>query len=331
MEHWHGWETLPFHFIYVGVAIAYGVRSWRMRPTLWTLAAIALATGYLTIRAGDRGTEAWAELAEVPMMCLLFLAMVFHVEGRRRAVELSERLSQERAERIEREWRFFSRASHELLTPITVIRGHMDLLGRGEAATPEDVARTRAIVTEELQRSESLVSELLVIAKLASGAMERETIDVAELVRGAAGRWIGIGERDWRLRIEATGTMEGAPNMLGRALEALIENAYRHTPPGRRIAVLAETRGDMVVLAVDDQGCGIPEEEVPRVFDRFYRVSDRPSGGAGLGLSIVRAVAESHGGRVEITSAEGRGTRVEMILPRRLPQSQPAALETRVA
>ena len=320
MEIWHGWETLPFHLIYFGFAIMYGVRSWPVRPTLAALGTIALVTGLLTMRAGGRGSEAWAELAEVPMMSLLVLAMVFNVERRRRAVELSRLLADDRAQGILREREFFSRASHELLTPLTIIRGHIDLLGRGGTPTPAEIAQTREVVTSELVRTEGLVSELLLTAKMASGAMERETIDVAGLVRGAATRWLGLEQRTWALRIDAGGTIEGAPNALGRALESLIENAYRHTGPGDPISISAFEREEEVVLAVEDGGRGIPAEALPHVFERFFRAQHSPSGkGAGLGLSVVRSVAEAHGGGAGIASTPGRGTRVEMTLPRRLP------------
>lgn len=321
MEVWHGWETLPFHFIYFGFAMMYGIRTWPVAPTLWSLAAIATATGLLTMRAGDRGTEAWAELAEVPMMSLLVLAMVFNVERRRRAVELSRRLAEERARGIVRERLFFSRASHELLTPLTIMRGHMELCGRNGHPTPEEVAMTRTVVIDEIERTERLVSELLLVAKMASGAMERERVDVPDLVRGVASHWLSLEQREWTLRIDARGSIEGAPNALGRALESLIENAYRHTGPGDTIAISAEARGDRVVLAITDGGQGIPADALPHVFERFYRASDSPSsGGAGLGLSVVRSVAEAHGGEARVDSTLGRGTRVEMILPRTLPE-----------
>jgi len=328
MEVWHGWETLPFHFIYFGFAIVYGIRSWAVPPTLAGLAVIAVATGLLTMRAGGRGTEAWAELAEVPMMSLLVLAMVFNVERRRRAVELSRRLAEERAVGIVREREFFSRASHELLTPLTIIRGHIDLLGRGAPPTGDEITLTRQVITEELGRTESLVSELLLAQKMASGAMERDPIDVADLVRGAASRWLRLDQRAWALRIDAGGEIEGAPNALARALESLIENAYRHTRPGDPISITASDRGDAVVFAVEDGGCGIPAAALPHVFERFYRAENSSSGkGTGLGLSVVRSVAEAHGGRARIESTLGSGTRVEIIIPRRLPS--PAS--TRIA
>ena len=320
MEVWHGWETLPFHFIYFGFAMMYGIRTWPLVPALWALAAIAATTGMLTLRAGGRGSEAWAEVAEVPMMSLLVLAMVFNVERRRRAVELSRRLADERARGIVRERLFFSRASHELLTPLTIMRGHMDLLGRGGTATPEEIAMTRSVVIDEIERTERLVSELLLVAKMASGVMEHERVDVADLVRGAASHWLTLEQREWAMRIDAGGSIEGAPNALARALESLIENAYRHTDPGDPISISAAPRGDRVVLAVEDGGHGIPPDALPRVFERFYRAPSTTSGrGAGLGLSVVKSVAEAHGGEARVESEPGRGTRVEMILPRTLP------------
>lgn len=176
MHLWRGWETLPFHFIYFGVAIVYGIRSWPLAGSLWAITAVAVSTGILTLHAGSRGTEAWAELAEVPMMSLLFLAMVFHVERRRRAMELNRRLADERAERLRSERQFFSRASHELSTPITIARGHLEMLGRAGEPTAAELQATRAIVIDELDRVEGLLGELLLSARLASGSEERERI-----------------------------------------------------------------------------------------------------------------------------------------------------------
>jgi signal transduction histidine kinase len=314
MAFWPGWWEVPYHLAYLSVTVVYGLRSWRTGPTLLLMVTLTGLVAIVAVTISDLGPETVGELAGLPLVMLTFAAMVFHVERRRRAVETVDGLASERARVLEEERLFFARASHELLTPLTVARGHVELLGRWGPPSPDELETTRTVLTEELIRMEGLIAELLLVAKLASGVMARDRVDVDELVRAVTSHWTTLSNRAWRVWLEANGTIDVAALALVRAFESLLENAYRHTKEGDAILVMAAADGDRLLLVVEDRGEGIPPEALPHVFDRFYQVQGG-GGGAGLGLSIVKAVVDAHGGQVRIASRLGKGTRVEMELP----------------
>ncbi len=130
----HGLETVPFHFVYVSFTILYGFRAWRAGRVLLGITFVAISTGLMTLLAIHAGREDWAELTEVPLMTLMFLAMVFHVRRRQQATATAERLAVDLRESLDRQHRFVSDASHELLTPITIGRGHLEVLTETAAA-----------------------------------------------------------------------------------------------------------------------------------------------------------------------------------------------------
>jgi signal transduction histidine kinase len=130
-----GLETVPFHFIYVSFTILYGFRAWRAGRVLAGITFVAISTGIMTLLGIHAGREAWAELTEVPLMTLMFLAMVFHVRRRQQAVATAARLADELQSNLDRQREFVSDSSHELLTPITSARGHLDVL-RQQAFRP---------------------------------------------------------------------------------------------------------------------------------------------------------------------------------------------------
>ena len=149
----HGWEALPVHFIFVSVSIVYGLRMWNALNSVLALFAVVAPIFVLTLRAIEMGSESQAEVAEIPLMSLIFLVMVWHVRERQLVVERGRAL--------------FDNASHELLTPLTIARGELELLGRnGNVPTMEELLQTRQVVLEELQRSEVLASGLLALSRL---------------------------------------------------------------------------------------------------------------------------------------------------------------------
>ena len=215
--------------------------------------------------------------------------------------------------------------SHELMTPLTAMRGYLETLAL-PAAVKDDATRARylGIVTEETLRLEAIIGDLLDLARLdgGGGSFEREAVPLARLFERAFARHQGtLDERgvvlDRHLAAGAEAVL-GDERRLEQVLQNLVANAVRHTPRGGRIALRAAPAGDEVVLIVEDSGPGIPAEHLPHVFDRFYRVDparDARSGGSGLGLSIVRAVVEQHGGRVSATNGAMGGARFELRLP----------------
>ena len=225
--------------------------------------------------------------------------------------------------------------SHELMTPLTAMRGYLETLAL-PAAVKDEATRARylGIVTEETLRLEAIIGDLLDLARLDGGAgsFEREPVPLARLFDRTFARHQGTleerGVEFVRDVAPGAGTVLGDERRLEQVLQNLVANAVRHTPRDGWIALRATPDGDDVLLVVEDSGPGIPAEHLPHVFDRFYRVDsarNARSGGSGLGLSIVRAVVEQHGGRVSAAHGPTGGARFELRLPAAGSQTTTAA------
>jgi signal transduction histidine kinase len=314
-----GWETVPFHFIYVSFTILYGFRAWRGRATLVGIAFVTVSTGAMTAFGIHRNWESPPEFTEVPLMSLMFVAMVYHVRRRQQAQAVAEALAAERKRDLERKSVFVSDASHELLTPITIGRGHLELLRREAKPTRAEVDETSTVVLGELSRMERVINRLLLLESTdAAGPRTVERVAAADLVNDTFMRWRGTADREWLLGAAPPGTVGIDRDQIMLALDALVENAVQHTGPGGPIEIAAAADSGALVIRVRDGGNGIPAEAQGRVFDRFYRVDgarNRRHGGVGLGLAIVKAIAEAHGGRVSVVSRPGEGSTFEVVLP----------------
>jgi len=310
------WQTVPFLAIWVSLTVIYGFRLWRIQPTILTLAAVTIATGGIIGVQVLKGQQDADYLAEVPLIALMFLVMVWH--GRRRlaateerlaAMEEVQRVSQENLRLLKQQRRFLQDASHELGTPITVALGHAELIER--AVTNPVVAEDARVVTDELMRLRRLSTRMLLLAS-AEGPdfLHLTPVPVESVVVDALGRW-GHVPRRWRLGPVAEAIVLGDRDRLAVALDALLENAVAHTMPHDRIEVSARLEDAGVVLAVADSGSGIQDSDLRRIFQRFARAEpsrSRPTGGLGLGLAIVQAIAEAHGGSVSVESTFGHGS-----------------------
>lgn len=311
------WETIPFHLIWVSLTLLYGFRVWRLRFTTILLAVVVVVTGAALTWTVVRLGEGFDEVAEVPLMAAMFLAMVWHARRRQAAVEEARRRAEREHHLLERQRGFVRDASHELRTPITVARGHAELLRAG-ASDPQAIADAE-VVLDELGRLSRLSERLLFLAAVEHpGFLLRERLSLAAFVRDMGRRWAPTADRRWHVEAEVDGAFEADPERLGVAFDALVENAVRATAPGDGIALSARSRAGDVVLEVADTGTGVPAERLPLLFERFSRSDGhrgRGQGGTGLGLAIVRAVAEAHGGRVEAESELGRGSTFRIVLP----------------
>ena len=315
----HGWETVPFHFIYVSFTVLFGYRMWRRNGTVAGIVFVTLSSGLVTLLAIHDSREDWAEFTEVPLMTLMFLAMVYHVRRRQSAVAESNRLATDLRLALDRQREFVSNASHELLTPITIARGHIDLVRRYHAAGNDEVTSACETVVGELERMQRLIDQLLLIEGAPTpGFLLTADVALQQLIAGLYQRWQHAATRDWELGPVPTGSVRIDADRVVIALDELLENAVRHTREGDRITISAVRRDDVVAISVADTGSGIPAAVRDRVFERFYRVDgdrNRRSGGAGLGLSLVRAVAEAHGGRVAVAANPRGGTVFTIELP----------------
>jgi signal transduction histidine kinase len=306
---WPDWETIPFHFIWVSLTLLYGFRVWAPRPTSAVLLLVIAATGALILHDVQEGKQGWGELFEVPLMSAMFLAMVWHARRRQHAMN-------ELASVAERQEQFLHDASHELRTPITIARGHLDVL-RAEHGDAHELG----IAQDELRRMESIVERLLLLAKADQPTSLLPTeLEVEQFLEDVFIRWSEIGPRRiWRLGPVAAGTVVADADAVRIALDALIENAVEHTPPDGTIELSAHPRDGFAVLEVRDDGHGIPPDALTRIFERFGRADPartRTAGGVGLGLSIVDAIVKAHGGRCTVRSDEAE-TVFSLYLPLR--------------
>jgi two-component system, OmpR family, phosphate regulon sensor histidine kinase PhoR len=224
-----------------------------------------------------------------------------------------------RIDRVRRD--FVTNASHELKTPAAGIQAVAETIRSAAHDDPSMVPRFARQLEREAVRLTRIVADLLDLSRLESGSELAETLDLATVVREEAGRFAErAAELTLRLSIEADGRtgVRGSARDLGLLVRNLVDNAVRHTRPGGRIEIRLVTEDDSAVLRVADTGIGIPTRDLPRVFERFYRVDrarSRETGGTGLGLSIVKHVAENHGGRVDVSSELGRGSEFVVRLP----------------
>lgn len=302
MVTWPSWETIPFHFVWISLTVLYGFRVWPLRPTLMVLSAVVTMTAFSIGLDAFSGLQLWGELYEVPLMAAMFLAMVWHARRRVEAQTIAERRAEERRSLLQRQERFVHDASHELRTPMTIARGHLELAhAHGIRATEIDVA------LDELGRIDGILKRLLLLATVDQPDFVSVTcVELEPLLEDVFMRWAELAPRAWRLGELAPGTVRADAQRLRAALDALLENAVKYSAPGARIELRARRTGPgRVAIEVQDEGCGVPEAALTRIFDRFARADaarTRSAGGVGLGLAIVDAIAKAHGGTCTVTN-----------------------------
>ncbi|MDO5083450.1 sensor histidine kinase [Arachnia propionica] len=210
--------------------------------------------------------------------------------------------------------------SHELRTPITIVRGHLELM---DASDPEDVNATRKVSIDELDRMGALVSDLLLLAKAEQADFVVPVpTELAELTLQVLTKARALGNRDWRLEGLAEGTAVLDPGRITQAWLQLASNAVKYSAEGTCIGIGSTVVGSDVLLHIQDQGIGMSAEEMATVSTRSFRTGSAAllASGHGLGLSIVKSIAEAHGGRLEIQSEEGRGSLFTLRVPRTGPE-----------
>lgn len=242
----------------------------------------------------------------------------YSFNGMLQRLETSFLAEQEAKEKMRR---FVADASHELRTPLTSIHGFLEVLIRGAAQHPQQLDRALRSMLSESERINKLVGDLLLLARLdqtpevewTEGLLDRTVLEMEPQLRLLA------GERTLRLSIVSEVKAVFDRDKIKQVLLNLFHNAVQHTDPVQgQIAVELTREGDACVLTVSDNGAGMPAEQVPYVFDRFYRIDSarsRKQGGAGLGLSITKSIVDLHGGTIEVNSVEGEGTTFRIRLP----------------
>lgn len=309
-------ETVPFHFVWVSLTLVYGIRLWRLGTTSIFLAFVMLGTGAALAWALIDTEAGYDELAEVPLMAAMFVTVMWHVHRRQTALDEVKRLADIEHRLLERERNLVRDASHELRTPITVARGHAELIRQTERG---QVAEDAGIILDELGHLSRISERLLILAAAEHPEfLRRSPVDLERLIVDTARRWSVTAPRQWRVNAPVEGVLEADEERLQATLDALIENAVKFTRDGDRIAIVGRSEGSTAVIEVSDTGNGIPPDQLARIFDRFSRVDEgrpRGTGGTGLGLAIVKAIVEAHGGSVTARSELGKGTTFTLRIP----------------
>lgn len=227
-----------------------------------------------------------------------------------------------RVEQVHRD--FVANVSHELRTPLAAIAGSVETLLGGALEDPQYARQFVEMIHRHAGRLGGLLGDLLDLARIESGEppARREEIEVADLIDAALSA-VGHLAKERGIELleeppEQEISLKGDRKQIEQALVNLLDNAVKYTEPGGTVTVKGKRDGTEIHLIVSDTGCGISEEHIPRIFDRFYRADkarSREMGGTGLGLSIVKHVAQAHGGRVEVDSSPGHGSTFRIILP----------------
>ena len=275
----------------IGSLLAWLMADSVLRPVRsLTQTARAISETDLTQRIEVRGQDELAGLA------VTFNAMLDRLE---------RTLSSQR--------RFLDDAGHELRTPITIIRGHLELL----EDDPAERETTRALLLDELDRMSRMVNELILLAKAERpDFLKLEPVDVSGLTGELLTKASALAERDWLLDAHADAVIVADRQRLTQALAQLAQNAVDHTEEGDKISFGSAIEGAVARFWVHDEGTGIAQADRATIFDRFeQRGAGKHGSGSGLGLSIVRAIAEAHGGRVELQSDVGRGAKFTIVIP----------------
>ena len=315
-----GAETIPFHFVWISIAVVFGVNSWPLVGMMSALAVVTMSTGMLMLDQAIDGKIRFSETSEVPLMAAVFLVMVWHVRGRQRALVELERVAALERQRAETQALFVCLGSHELRTSITVARGYVELIRSAHDDHQTEV--DASIVLDELTKLDRLTGSLTTLMQLDSPvAMSPLNLDVflERLIR----RWTPVADRQWRAESDV-GTVHGNEERLQAAMDSLIENAIAFTQNGDRIHVRACLDQNFFLIEVADSGCGIAEENVEHIFERSWSSRrGQAREGNGLGLAIVRAAVEARGGSVSVRSSVGVGTTFTLRIPRRFGGRRP--------
>jgi signal transduction histidine kinase len=282
----------------IGSLLAWRVAEGVLRPVkLVTRTALSISESDLTRRIDVTGRD---EIAG--------LGATFN--------EMLDRLE----EAFATERRFVDDAGHELRTPITIIRGHLELL----EDDPQERRRTLALVMDELDRMQRIVEDLLVLAKAEQPHfLNLETVDMAALTKEVRAKASALARREWRLERVGRGLVVADRQRLTQAMMQLAHNAVQHAEEGMPIELGSAVADGEARMWVRDQGPGIPPEQQKRIFRRFARGrGGRRSEGAGIGLAIVKAIAEAHSGRVEVHSRPGAGATFTVVIPTDQPEGR---------
>jgi len=317
-----GQETIPYHLGWAGFALAFGLGTWTRWQLVTALAWYTLATGAVLERSWLLGQIEWEETTEIPLMLLLALLMVWHVRRRQSALGHITRLAARDIQAsLDRE-QLMRLTSHELRTPLTIAQGYLELLQTRaiELENQSDLS----VVADELKRLSRVSDRLIRMIQLQEDPTS-EIVDIDEVMAQAVERWRVVADRQWVLDVGA-GRALGSPERLRTGLDTLVENAIRYTSVGDTIRLAGSRRLEQVFVGVFDSGVGFSDQQIMAINAGEESspvetvVGTKESlRGSGLGLSIVRALANARGGTLHASHAPEGGASMVISFPLHVP------------
>jgi signal transduction histidine kinase len=311
-----GQETVPYHLLFLSFTAVYGFRVWPLPTTLVVLAGLTLTTGWIMIDRYRAGEIDAPELAEIPLMPALVVAMAWHARRRAEGQWRLHRMAEERQALLDRQGDLFRDTSHAIRTPVTIARGHLELTEQGDLAP--DAREDIGVALRQLDRMTLLSNRLLTLAQLDAGAAPPVArIGLKDFVAEVGRNWATGDDRQWRVSCAEDASFLADPELVRLAVDALIENAVRFTEGGGRIDVTGEVTPTACCIRVADDGPGVDQDDLDHLFERFWhrRPVHGPMG-SGLGLAMAQATARAYGGTLSVHNRTPRGAVFEFSVPR---------------
>jgi signal transduction histidine kinase len=315
-----GSETVAYHLIWIGLALAHDREVWPWRVTVIAVVATTTVTGFVMVMRVGEGVLQWEETTEIPLMTSLLLLVLWNSRRRYEANEALKALHERDRRRAALRVRLSRLTSHEMRTPATIAQGFTDLLLSRE--TDEQSRQDLEVIHSELQRL-VLASDRLVRMMRMPEQDGLDKVALSELLDDTTSRWHVVAERTWVVEADPV-VIECSPGRVRACLDTLIENAVRYTSDHDTVRVIGRREGDRLMIGVADSGRGLdptmasainltPADADPYEFDA--RAETDPLSQTGLGLHLVREAAGARGGRlVAGRSAEG-GALLLMVVP----------------
>lgn len=274
--------------------------------------AMAITGGDIQSRVPKASTK-----TEVGRLATSFNTMLDRIQDAFYQRDITETALRSSEEKLRR---FVADASHELRTPVAAVSAYAELFERGASQHPQDLARAMTGIRKETTRMGTLVEDLLLLARLDEGRpLNLEAVELVSLISEAITAALAVGP-EWPIKLQASESIEVPADVirLRQVIDNLFSNVRAHTPPGTSTVVELKKQNEEALIQVSDNGPGIENENLAKIFERFYRVEtsrSRQYGGAGLGLAIVSGIISSHKGRVTVQASLPHGTCFRIWLP----------------
>jgi signal transduction histidine kinase len=307
-----GPETGPIHLLLVFAATYYAIRPPRTIPTRDAIGFGAVLTLATMGNELLEGIEPVNDVYEAWLVVGLLVGLGWLAIRRAQTATALENLAAERERLLRRQERLMHDLSHELRTPATIARGHLELL---RLSGGEEAQSAAHIALDELARIDRIVERLVLLARAERGRLvELGEVDAEPFLEDVLLRWSAIAERAWRLGPVPGGTLHADPDALRIAIDALLENAVKYTETGDMIELQARAENESLVVEVADSGPGVPLDAAESIFQRSSSSREGARPGLGIGLAIVDAIATAHGGSVTLEPSTS-GSRFALRIP----------------